>query len=108
MKKFSDTYTNGATIGHHDGERIKYSDESITWNQMCCHHCGGTTLNFGHLSWGKLESTKKDTVSWGVGPQAYDILHTRKSTYNKRNEVEVNKKDVTLVNVLDTLWIRQV
>ena len=59
------------------GETIKYSIKSITWNEMCCHHCGGTTLNFGHLSWGKLESTKKDTVSWGVGPQAYDILHIK-------------------------------
>jgi len=54
MKKFSDTYTNGEAIGHHDGETIKYSNKSITWNEMCCHHCGGTTLNFGHLSWGKL------------------------------------------------------
>ena len=77
MKKFSDTYTNGEAIGHHDGETIKYSNKSITWNEMCCHHCGGTTLNFGHLSWGKLESTKKDTVSWGGGPQAYDILHIK-------------------------------
>ena len=45
MKKFSDTYTNGEAIGHHDGETIKYSNKSITWNQMCCHHCGETTLN---------------------------------------------------------------
>ena len=77
MKKFSDTYTNGEVIGHHDGETIKYSNKLIAWNEMCCHHCGGTALNFGHLAWGKLESTKKDTVSWGVGPQAYDILHIK-------------------------------
>lgn len=77
QRKYCDVYSNGEEIGHAKGEELKYSKDIIKINEICCHHCGGGVLSFGHLSWGKLESTKEDTVRWGVGPQAYDILHVK-------------------------------